>query len=72
MYNYFFSRAIEASTSPLGITRAFHTFSCPGEGAFDHHSVGVGNLIASLDVMLRVMLIPRGLINHGRDDGDKL
>ena len=32
---------------------------------------GVGKLIASLDFMLRVALIPRGLINHGRDGGDK-
>ena len=30
---------------------------------------GVGNLITSLDIMLRVVLIPRGLTNHG---GDKL
>ena len=30
----------------------------------------MGNLIASLDVMLRVALIPRGLINHARDGGD--
>ena len=28
----------------------------------------MGNLIASLDFMLRVALIPRGVINH---DGDK-
>ena len=26
---------------------------------------GEGNLIASLDFMLRLVLIPRGLINHG-------
>ena len=31
--------------------------------------MGWGNLISSLDFMLRVVLIPRGLINHG---GDKL
>ena len=35
--------------------------------AFDHYSLMVGNLIASLDFMLRVALIPRGVINHGRD-----
>ena len=34
---------------------------------------GVGKLIVSLDFMLRVALIPCGLIyNHGRDDEDKL
>ena len=27
----------------------------------------MGNLIASLDFMLRVALIPRGVINHGED-----
>ena len=32
----------------------------------------MGNLIASLDVMLRVALIPCGLINHCGDGGDKL
>ena len=37
----------------------------PGVG-FDHHSWGVGNLIASLHFMLRVMLIPHGLMNHGK------
>ena len=35
--------------------------------AFDHYSLGVGNLIASFDFMLRVALIPRGVINHGED-----
>ena len=35
--------------------------------AFDHYSLGVGNLIASLDFMLRVALIPRGVINHDED-----
>ena len=29
--------------------------------------IGVGNLIASLDFMLRVALIPRGVINHDED-----
>ena len=29
--------------------------------------MGVGNLIASLDFMLRVALIPRGVINHDED-----
>ena len=38
----------------------------PGAG-FDHYSLGVGNLIASLDFMLRVALIPRGVINHNED-----
>ena len=28
--------------------------ACPGGRAFDHHSYGVGNLIASLDFMLPV------------------
>ena len=32
--------------------------SLPGGGAFDHYSQGVGNLIASLDFILRVALIP--------------
>ena len=39
----------------------------PGDGAFDHYSLGVGNLIASLDFMLRVALIPRGVIYHDED-----
>ena len=34
--------------------------------------IGVGNLITSLDIMLRVALIPCGLIKHGGDGGDKL
>ena len=50
------------------IPPAFDASSCPGGRAFDHHSQEVGNLIANLDVMLRVELIPRGLINHGGDD----
>ena len=45
--------------------------SLTGGRAFDDHSLGVGNLIASFDFMLRVMLIPRGLISHGRD-GEEL
>ena len=63
---------------PPGIPRAFDVFSCPGGrefdelslsggGAFDHYSQGVRNLIATLDFMLRVALIPRGVINHGKD-----
>ena len=36
-------------TSPLGIPREYDAFSCPGGREFDHHSQGVGNLIASLD-----------------------
>ena len=30
--------------------------------------MGVGNLIASLDFMLPVALIPRGVINHGEEE----
>ena len=61
---------IEASTSPPlpGIPRACDTFSCPVGREFDHHSWGVGYLITSLDIMLRVALIPHGLINHERKD----
>ena len=58
---------------PPGISRAFDVFSCPegrefdelslpGGGEFDLYSYGVGNLIASLDFMFRVALIPRGVI----------
>ena len=61
---------------PPGLPRAFDVSSCPGGrefdelslsrgGAFNHYSQGVGNLITSLDFMLRVVLIPRGVINHG-------
>ena len=39
----------------------------PGGGAFDHYSLGVGNLIASLDFMSRVALIPRGVISPAED-----
>ena len=35
---------------------------------FQTYLVGVGNLIASLDFMLRVALIPRGEINHGQGE----
>ena len=38
---------------PPGTPRTFDAFSCPGGREFDHHSLGVGNLIASLDVLLR-------------------
>ena len=52
---------IEASTSPLGIPRAFDTFafpgrrefdyqSLPGGGEFDPHAIGVGNLNCTLDI----------------------
>ena len=58
-----------SATSPPGIPQGFDVLFCPGGRTFDHHPQGVGNLIASLDVMLRVTLISRGLINHG---GDKL
>ena len=44
---------------PPGIPRAFDAFSYPEGRAFDHHSLGVGNLIVSLDLVLRVALIPR-------------
>ena len=37
---------------PLGIPRAFDVFSCLRGREFDHHSQGLGNLIASLDIML--------------------
>ena len=53
---------------PPGIPRAFDAFSCPG--GREHYSYGVGNLITSLDIMLRVALITRGLIKHGGDGGD--
>ena len=33
--------------------QAYEAFSCPGGREFSHHSQEVGNLIASLDVMLR-------------------
>ena len=53
---------IKASTSPLGIPRAFDTFafpgrrefdyqSLPGGGEFDPHALGVGNLNCTLDIM---------------------
>ena len=69
---------IEASTSPP-LAYPGHLTSFPArEGgnlinlvfpgrAFDRYSWGVGNLIASLDFMLRVALIPRGAINHSED-----
>ena len=43
--------------------REFDELSLPGGGAFDHYSQGVGNLIASLNFILRIALIP----NHGGD-----
>ena len=55
-----------------GTPWAFDAFFCPGRREFDHHSKGAGNLITSLDFMLRVVLIPHGLINHGGDGRDKL
>ena len=57
---------------PLGIPRAFNASSCPGGREFDYQSLVVGNLIASLNVMLRVKLIARGSINSGGDGEDKL
>ena len=50
---------------PPGIPRAFDVFPCPGGREFDELSLSGA---ASLDFMLRVALIPRGVINH---DGDK-
>ena len=61
---------------PPGILQAF--FSCPGGREFDelsllggwefdHYSQGVGNLIVSLDFMLRVALIPYGMLNRCGD-----
>ena len=66
-------KSTQSLTIPLGIPQAFDVFSCPGGrefdelslprgGAFDHYSQGVGNLIANLDSMLRVMLIPCDVI----------
>ena len=68
---------IEASTSPRAYPGHLTSFPAreggnlinlvfPGR-AFDHYSLGVGNLTASLDFKLRVALIPRGVINHDED-----
>ena len=57
---------------PRGIPRTFDPSACPGGRAFEIHLYEVGNLIASLDFMLRAALIPRGLINHGGDGGSRL
>ena len=46
---------------PPGIPRAFDAFSCPVGWEFDHPQ-RVGNLITSLDIMLRVALISRGFV----------
>ena len=46
---------------PPGHTPGIWRLFLPGGREFDHHSQGVGNLITSLDIMLRVALIPRGL-----------
>ena len=43
--------------------REFNELSFPRGGAFDDYSYGVGNLIASLDFVLWLALIPRGVIN---------
>ena len=43
--------------------REFDELILPWGRAFDHYSQGVGNLIVSLDFILRVALIP----NHGGD-----
>ena len=64
---------IKASTSPLAypghltlfsstVGREFDELSLPRGGAFDHNSSRVGNLIVSLDFVLRVALFPRKLI----------
>ena len=72
------NQSLNIPPPPPGIPLEFDIFSClrgrefdevslPGGGAFDHYSEGVGNLIASLDFMLRVVLIPHGVISHGGD-----
>ena len=43
-----------------------------GGRPFDYNSQGEGNLIASLDLMLRVVVIPYGSINHCGNSRDKL
>ena len=53
---------------PPGIWRLF----LPGREGIWLPLIGVGNLITSLDFMLRVALIPHGSINRGGDGGDKL
>ena len=70
---------MEASTSPPSQAYPGHLTYFPArEGgnlinlvfrgrAFDHYSLGMGNLIASLDFMLGVALIPRGVISHAED-----
>ena len=63
------NRSFNILPPPPGIPQTFDTFSSPGGREFDHHSYWVRNVLASLDFMLRVVLIPRGLINHV---GDKL
>ena len=67
---------IEASTSPRprapGQTPDIWRLFLPGREGIWSPLIKSGNLIASLDFMLLAMLIPRGLINHGGDDGDKL
>ena len=57
---------------PPGHTPGIWRFFLPGRDGIWSPLIGVGNLIVSLDFMLRVALIPRGLINHGGDGGDKL
>ena len=42
------------SPLPLSILRTFNAFSWPWGRVFDKHASGVGNLIGSLDFMLRV------------------
>ena len=59
----------------LGDTPGIWGFFLPGRERIWSPLIGHGNLITSLDVMLRVAPIPRGLINHGgdgRDGRDKL
>ena len=74
LYSYVPVKSKLKHPPPPGIPRAFDVFSCargrefdelslPEGGAFDHYPYGVGNLIASLDFILRVPLIP----NHGGD-----
>ena len=70
---HFMYRSNRSFNIPPGIPRAFDVFSCPGGREslpggghlITTHALGVENLIASLDFMLRVALIPPGVINYG-------
>ena len=65
-------RRFDAISCPGGREFEFDHRSLPGAGAFDHHSLGVGNLIASLHFMSRVPLIPRELTNHCGDSKETI